>query len=100
MHEAYAGNIRLDDVDFLQRSDNQKLKIEALEQFEAIAGGLIGAAPERLIYDHETEATSACRARLKSKLVGEAGGENCISKFFFLSSGLAACMSVVLEFAI
>ncbi len=53
--ETDRGHVRLDDVDLLQRGDDQQLQAEPLEQLEREPGRLIGPAAERLVDDHEPE---------------------------------------------
>ena len=55
MHEPQPGDIRLDDVDFLQRRDDQQLQVHAAKQFQSIARRLIRAAAERFVDDNEAE---------------------------------------------
>ncbi len=46
MHEADAGNEGFDDVDLLQRSDDQELQVELGEQSQAVLRRLVRAALE------------------------------------------------------
>ena len=55
VHEAHRGHVRLDDVDLLQRGDDQQLQAEPAEQLQREPGRLVGAAAERLIDDREPE---------------------------------------------
>ena len=55
VHEADGGDVRLDDVDLLQRGHDQQLQAELAEQLQREPGGLIGAAAERLVDDREPE---------------------------------------------
>ena len=55
VHIADVGHKGLNDVDFLQRGDDQQLQIEPLEQLQTVAGGFVGAAAEGFIDDHEAE---------------------------------------------
>ena len=44
VHEPHRGHIRLYDVDFLQRGDDQQLEAEPAEQLECEPGRLVGTA--------------------------------------------------------
>ena len=46
MHEADAGNEGFDDVDLLQRRDDQELQVELGKQSQAVLRRLVRAAPE------------------------------------------------------
>jgi hypothetical protein len=52
MHEADAGNEGFDDVDLLQRRDDQELQVELGEQSQAVLRRLVRAA---LVDDDEAE---------------------------------------------
>src|SRR5262245_61529332 len=75
VHEADGGDVGLDDVDLLQRRDNQELQAHLLEQLEAEARRLVGAAPECLVDDHEMEGARARCSGIDAELIGEAGGQ-------------------------
>ena len=60
--EANRRDVRLDDVDLLQRRDDQQLQAEPAEQVERKPGGLVGAAAERLVDDDEPEGLGAVGA--------------------------------------
>ena len=53
--EADRGHVRLDDVDLLQRGDDQQLQAEPAEQLQREPGRLVGAPAERLVDDREPE---------------------------------------------
>src|SRR5215475_3779603 len=55
MHKSYGGDEGFDDVDFLQRSDDEQLQIKPPEQLQPVTRRFIRAAPERLVYQHEAE---------------------------------------------
>ena len=53
--EADRLHVGLDDVDLLQRRDDEQLQAELGEQLERVSGGGVRAAPERLVDDGEPE---------------------------------------------
>ncbi len=72
VHEADAGHEGLDDVDLLQRRDDQQLQVELLEQAQAVLGRFVRAAAEGLVDDDEAERARARRAPFQAELVGQA----------------------------
>ena len=69
MHEADAGNEGFDDVDLLQRRDDQELQVELGEQSQAVLRRLVRAAPEGFVDDDEAERARAHGAPLETELV-------------------------------
>src|SRR2546429_1609973 len=69
VHEADRRHIRLDNVDLLQRGDNQQLQAELVEQLEREPGGLVRAATEGLVGDRKPERPPLDRAPFHLELV-------------------------------
>jgi hypothetical protein len=90
------GDKRLDDVDFLQRRDDQQLQIELREQLQPILGRLIGAAPERLVDHHEAERARAHRAPFQAELIRQAGGQHGVGQLLLLAARFPAGIGIML----
>src|SRR5580704_9160006 len=88
VHEADRGNVWLDDVDFLQRGDDQQLQAEPGEQLERKPGRLIRAAAERLVDDREPECPGLDRAPFQLELVSQRRGEDGVSQLLLLPARL------------
>src|SRR6266568_5710754 len=60
VHEVNGRDVIFDNHDFLQRRDDQELKVELLEQLQAIARAFIRSPSECLVYHHETKTALTC----------------------------------------
>src|SRR5487761_580586 len=69
-------DVRLDDVDLLQRRHDQQLEAEPFEQLEGEPGRLVRAAAERLVDDRELERPRLRGAPLELELVRQGRGED------------------------
>jgi hypothetical protein len=81
--EAHRGHVRLDDVDLLQRGDDEQLQAEPAEQLQREPGRLVGAPAERLIDDREPERPGLRRTPFQLELVGERGAKIVQASFSF-----------------
>ena len=100
MNEADAGDIRFDDVNFLQRRDDKQLQIELGKELQAVLCRFIRTPAKGLVNDHEAEGARAHCAPLESKLIGETGGKDGVGQFFLLPSRFAAGVGVMFVFAV
>jgi hypothetical protein len=100
MHEADAGDEGLDDVDLLQRRDDQQLQVELREEAQAVLGRFVRAAAESFVDDDEAERARAHGAPFEAELVGQAGGEDGVGQLLLLAARLAARIRVVLVLAV
>jgi len=55
-----------------------QLQVHPAEEFERVAGRLVGAAAKSLIDSHETERARALHAPFESELVSQAGREHSV----------------------
>src|SRR5690606_24093043 len=90
----------LDHVDLLQRRHDQELKVQLLEEIEAVARRFVRAAAEGLVDRDEPERARALRAPFEAELISEARGEHGVGELLLLASGLAARIGVVLVLAV
>ncbi len=95
MDEANAGHERFDDVDLLQRCDDQQLQIELLEQAKPVLRRLVRAAPKRLVDDDEAKRPRTHGAPLQPELVGQACGQHGVGELLLLPTGLATRVGIV-----
>src|SRR5207245_6863452 len=82
-----------------QRSDDQKLQVQLLEQPQAVLRRFVRAAAEGLVDHNETEAARAHSAPLKAELVGQARRQDGVGELLLLPAGLAARVRIVLVLA-
>src|SRR6266699_83477 len=98
VHEVNGRDVILDDCYFLQRRDDQELKVKLFEQLQAVARAFIRSAAECLVYHYETKTSLTGTCVVQPELVGQRRCEDCVSKLFFLTAGFAG--GVAIEFAL
>jgi hypothetical protein len=80
VHEADAGDVGFDYVDFLQRSHNQQLQIQAAKQFETVARRFVGAAAECLVNNDEAEGAGPRCVAVEAELVSQTRSQKLIPR--------------------
>lgn len=58
MHKVNRLDIRFDNIDLLNRGNDQELEVEFFEEFQSVAGGVVGAFAKCLVDDYKTETCS------------------------------------------
>lgn len=89
-------DIVFNNVDLLERGDDEQLQIELAEQLQGIAGGFVRALAKGLVDHYKAEGAGVGAAPLQAELVGQGRGEDGVGKFLLLATRLAGGIGVEL----